>query len=92
MDTVYIETSIISHASAWPSSDPEIAVLQIQAKRWLAEEAPKYNVVTSQFVIDEATRGDQDAAALAWRCSPISPYCFPMPASNRSPMRSSREH
>jgi len=63
MDTVYIETSIVSHASAWPSSDPEVAVLQKQAKRWLAEEAPKYDLVTSQFVIDEATRGDPDAVA-----------------------------
>jgi len=63
MDTVYIETSIVSHASAWPSSDPEVAVLQDQAKRWLADEAPKYDLVTSQFVIDEAARGDLDAAA-----------------------------
>ena len=62
MDTIYIETSIISHASAWPSSDPAIAVLQQQAKRWLAEEAPKYKLVTSQFVIDEASLGDPDAA------------------------------
>jgi hypothetical protein len=63
MDTVYVETSIVSHASAWPSSDPSIAILQEQAKRWLAEEAPNYNLVTSQFVIDEASRGDPDAAA-----------------------------
>ena len=63
MDTVYIETSIVSHASAWPSSDPAVALLQDQAKRWLADEAPNYNLVTSQFVIDEAARGDPDAAA-----------------------------
>jgi hypothetical protein len=63
MDIVYIETSIVSHASAWPSSDPAIAVLQHQAKRWLAEEAPNYKLVTSQFVIDEASLGDPDAAA-----------------------------
>jgi hypothetical protein len=63
MDTVYIETSIVSHATAWPSSDPGIAVLQEQAKRWLSEEAPNYALVTSQFVIDEASLGDPDAAA-----------------------------
>jgi len=62
MDTVYIETSIISHATAWPSKIPAIAILQDQAKRWLAEEAPKYHLVTSQFVIDEASLGDSDAA------------------------------
>ncbi len=39
MDIVYIETSIVSHATAWPSSDPATSVLQIQAKRWLDEQA-----------------------------------------------------
>src|SRR5258708_25281797 len=63
METVYIETSIISHASAWPSSDPAIAVLQRQAKQWLTDEAPNYKLVTSQFVIDEASLGDPDASA-----------------------------
>ncbi len=62
MDTVYIETSIISHATSWPSKILAIAVLQDQARRWLEFEAPKYRLVTSQFVIDEASRGDPDAA------------------------------
>ena len=63
MDTVYVETSIISHATAWPSSDPATAVLQEQAKRWMNEQRPLYDVVTSQLVIDEASMGDPDAAA-----------------------------
>jgi hypothetical protein len=63
MDIVYIETSIVSHATAWPSGDPAIAILQQQAKRWLAEQASRYALVTSQFVIDEASLGDPDAAA-----------------------------
>jgi hypothetical protein len=63
MDTVYIETSIVSHATAWPSPDPATAVLQQQAKRWMAEQRPLYDVVTSQVVIDEAGMGDPDAAA-----------------------------
>lgn len=62
MDTVYIETSVVSHATAWPSKIPAIAVLQDQARRWLATEAPKFRLVTSQFVIDEASQGDPDAA------------------------------
>jgi hypothetical protein len=33
-----------------------------QAKQWLEVEAPKFRLVTSQFVIDEASRGDPDAA------------------------------
>lgn len=62
MDTVYIETSVISHATARPSNVPAIAVLQDQARRWLDSEAPKYRLVTSQFVIDEASQGDPGAA------------------------------
>ncbi|MGO8750904.1 MAG: type II toxin-antitoxin system VapC family toxin [Thermoguttaceae bacterium] len=63
MDTVYLETSIVSHATAWPSPDPATAVLQDQAKRWMTEQRPLYDVVTSQMVIDEAGMGDSDAAA-----------------------------
>jgi hypothetical protein len=63
MDTVYIETSIVSHATALPSSDAATAVLQDQAKRWMLEQRHLYDVVTSQLVIDEAALGDPDAAA-----------------------------
>jgi hypothetical protein len=63
MDIVYIETSIVSHATAWLSSDPAIAVLQDQAKCWMADQRRLYDVVTSQLVIDEAGMGDSEAAA-----------------------------
>lgn len=62
MDTVYIETSVVSYAAAWSSKDPVVAVLQDQARRWLRDIAPKYELVTSQFVLDEASRGDTSAA------------------------------
>ena len=62
MLTVYIETSIVSHATARPSSDPATAAMQDQARRWMAEQRPKYSVVTSQLVMAEAARGDPDAA------------------------------
>lgn len=63
MDTVYIETSIVSHATARPSSDVQIAALQQQARNWWAIERPKFELVTSQLVIDEASAGDPSAAA-----------------------------
>ncbi len=62
MDIVYIETSVISHATARPSADPTTLTLQQQAKRWLMEQRPRYEVVTSQLVIDEASLGDAVAA------------------------------
>jgi hypothetical protein len=63
MDTVYIETSIISHATAWPSSDIQIAAIQQQARDWWSIERRKFELVTSQLVIDEASAGDSSAAA-----------------------------
>ena len=63
MDTVYIETSIVSHATAWPSSDPAVSVLQRQARDWWALERPNFSLVTSQLVLDEASLGDPKAAA-----------------------------
>ena len=46
MKLVYIETSIVSHATAWPSSDPATAILQDQARRWMDEQAPQYELLT----------------------------------------------
>jgi predicted nucleic acid-binding protein len=63
MDTVYIETSIVSHATARPTSDVLTAALQDQARRWMAEQRQNYAVVTSQLVVAEAAAGDSDAAA-----------------------------
>jgi len=63
MDTVYIETSIVSHASAWPSSDIQIAAVQHQARHWWATERHSFELVTSQLTIDEASAGDPAAAA-----------------------------
>ena len=60
METVYIETSVISHATAWPSTTPAVLVLQQQARDWWARERTKYSLVTSQLVLDEASLGDPD--------------------------------
>ncbi len=62
MDIVYIETSIVSHATARRSSLPAVAVLQDQAKQWWDEKRCQFRLVTSQFVMDEAADGDAEAA------------------------------
>ena len=61
MDAVYVETSIISHASAWPSSDIQIAAIQHQARLWWSTERHYYELITSQLVLDEASQGDPSA-------------------------------
>ncbi len=78
MDIVYLETSIISHATARTSSDAAVAVLQDQAKRWMDEQRPLYEVVTSQLVIDEASQGDPDAASR--RLAMLDPFAV-LPAN-----------
>ncbi len=62
MDTAYIETSIVSYASAWPSRDIQSAALQQQARDWWAIERPKFELVTSQVTLNEAAAGDPVAA------------------------------
>ena len=63
MDTLYIETSIISYATAWPSKNVQIAAIQEQARSWWSYERPKFELVTSQLTLDEAAAGDPIAAA-----------------------------
>ena len=62
MDIVYIETSIVSYATAWPSRDIQNAALQQQARDWWDIERPKFELVTSQLTLDEASRGVPTAA------------------------------
>ena len=45
MESVYIETSIVSHATARPSSDIQMAALQQQAREWWAKHGPKFDLV-----------------------------------------------
>lgn len=63
MDTLYVETSIVSYATAWPSKNVQVAAIQEQARDWWQFERPKFELVTSQLTLDEASDGDQIAAA-----------------------------
>jgi len=63
MPTIYIETSIVSHAAARPSGDPHLAELRTQARDWWRIERPHFELFTSQIVINEASAGDPDAAS-----------------------------
>ena len=63
MPSVYIETSIVSHATARPSNDPAVRVLQTQARLWWDTQRDIFDLYTSQTVLDEAALGDATAAA-----------------------------
>jgi predicted nucleic acid-binding protein len=63
MSTIYVETSVISHAAGRPSKDVVVAAFQHQAKDWWAHERVKFALVISELVILEASDGDPAAAA-----------------------------
>ncbi len=62
MPSVYIETSIVSYATARPSNVRHIVVRQEDARRWWAEYSSQYDLFASQAVLDEAAAGDAGAA------------------------------
>ena len=63
MTTLYIETSIVSYLCQRPSSQVVIAARQLLTHRWWDEERADYELVTSQYVLDEASAGDPALAA-----------------------------
>jgi hypothetical protein len=60
--TVYLETTVISYLAASPSRDIVVAAHQQITRDWW-ERRDRFELLTSQAVLDEASRGDADAAA-----------------------------
>ncbi len=58
----YIETSIASYLTAWQSRDLVLAAHQQVTRDWWASRG-NFELFASQFVLDEAAAGDEDAAA-----------------------------
>ena len=63
MDTVYIETSVVSYLRQKPSSQIVMAARQLITQDWWNNERTNYHLVLSQYVIDEASAGDPALAA-----------------------------
>ena len=59
---VYIETSVISYLTAWPSRDLIIAANQQLTQEWWKSKRQEFELYVSQLVIQEAERGDKEAA------------------------------
>ncbi len=62
MPRVYIETSIVSYLRQVPSNQVITAARQLLTRRWWDNERANYQLVTSQYVIDEAADGDSRLA------------------------------
>lgn len=63
MDTVYIETSIVSYLRQKPSTHVVTAARQLLTHQWWDDERQNYELVVSQYVVDEASAGDPALAA-----------------------------
>ena len=59
---VYLETTIPSYLTAWPSRDLIIAGHQQLTKEWWRTRRKEFELCISQFVLDEASAGDAEAA------------------------------
>jgi hypothetical protein len=59
---VYLETTIPSYLTAWPSRDLIIAGHQQVTKEWWQTRRNDFELSISQFVLDEAGAGDEQAA------------------------------
>ena len=58
---VYIETSVISYQTAWPSRDVIQLAKQAATKQWWRDHLPLCDVFVSELVDREIKRGDVDA-------------------------------
>ncbi len=63
MQTVYIETSIVSYLRQRPSAQVVMAARQLLTHQWWHRDRANYDLVTSQYVVDEASIGDPILAA-----------------------------
>jgi hypothetical protein len=58
----YLETSIVSYLTAWQSRELVLATHQQVTRDWWASRG-NFELFSSQFVLDEAAAGDDEAAA-----------------------------
>lgn len=59
---VYMETTVVSYLAAKPSRDVVIAGHQQSTQEWWEDRKRDFRVVASQLVLQEAGRGDEQAA------------------------------
>src|SRR4051794_10307473 len=61
--SVYIETTIVSYLTCWPSRDLLRLSHELITKEWWSKHRMSFDLYISEFVIGEASRGDPTAAA-----------------------------
>jgi len=59
---IYLETTVPSYLTAWPSRDLIRAGHQQITREWWQTRREQFDLYISQFVLDESTAGDAEAA------------------------------
>lgn len=59
---VYLETTVVSYLTAWPSRDLVRAAHQQITKEWWRSRRSEFDLFVSQIVLEEAGGGDVEAA------------------------------
>ena len=59
---LYLETTVPSYLTAWPSKDLVRASHQQITKAWWDKRRQEFDIFISQLVLDEAAAGDPEAA------------------------------
>lgn len=59
---VYVETTFVSYLTAWPSRDVVMHGHQQISREWWANRRDRFELCTSELVIQEASAGDTEAA------------------------------
>lgn len=62
MDSVYIETTIPSYLTAWPTKNLVTAAHQALTREWWDKRRTSFELFTSELVLAEAAAGDPTAA------------------------------
>jgi len=60
METVYIETTVVSYLVANRSAEPEVAARQELTRKWWEHRRPWFACYISEEVVEEASLGDAE--------------------------------
>lgn len=60
---VYVETTVLSYLTSRPSRDLQVAAHQQATQDWWRDRRHAFDLYASQLVVQEASRGDEEAAA-----------------------------
>ena len=63
-ESVYVETTVVSYLTAWLSRDLIRAAHQQITQEWWVNRRDDFDLFVSEFVINEASSGDRQAAEM----------------------------